>query len=104
MTFTEQFKEARKSLGLSQQKLADITLIPRRTIQSWESDKSDGRNAPVWSQPLVLRELERLKHAEDIQRLCDYLRETGQDEKLREAAGMDTAPSIIIELITKGQE
>lgn len=104
MTFAEQLKEARKSAGLTQQQLADMTLIPKRTIESWESEGKTGRNAPEWCQALVLREIERIKHAEDIQRLCDYLIETGQDEELRKVTGMETAPSIVIERITKGQE
>ena len=104
MTFAEQLREARKSAGLTQKQLADITLIPKRTIESWESVGKAGRDAPEWCQRLVLREIERIKHAEDIERLCAYLIETGQDEELRKVTGMDTAPSIIIELITKGQE
>lgn len=101
MTFAKQLKEARKAAGLTQQQLADLTGIPKRTIESWESEKKEGRDPAEWCQRLVLREIECLKHAEDVVRLCDYLRETGQDEELREVTGMDVAPSIIIERITK---
>ena len=104
MTFAEQLKEARKSAGLTQQQLADMTLIPKRTIESWESRGKAGRDAPEWCQRLVLSEIERIKNTENVERLCDYLRETGQDEELRKVTGMDTAPSIVIERIMKGQE
>ena len=102
MTFAEKLKEARKSAGLTQQQLADLTGIPKRTIESWEVEGKKGRDPAEWCQRLVLREIERLKYAKDAGLLCDYLRETGQDEKLREVTGMDVAPSIIIERIMKG--
>ena len=102
MTFAEKLKEARKSAGLTQQQLADLTGIPKRTIESWEVEGKKGRDPAEWCQRLVLREVERMIHAEDVVRLCDYLRETGQDEELREVTGMDVAPSIIIERIMKG--
>ena len=65
MTFAEQLKEARKSAGLTQQQLADMTLIPKRTIESWESVGKAGRDAPEWCQRLVLNEIERLKRTAD---------------------------------------
>ena len=99
MTFAEQLREARKTAGLTQQQLADLTLIPKRTIESWESEKKAGRAPAEWCQRLVLAEIERIKYAEDVERLCDYLRETGQDEKLQKVTGIDTAPSIIIERV-----
>ena len=58
MDFPEQLKTARKALGLSQQGLADKTLIPFRTIQNWEGGK---RLPPEWCLILVLEKLERLK-------------------------------------------
>lgn len=106
MTFAEQLKEARASAGLTQQQLADLTGIPKRTIEAWEVEgKTEGKTgrAPAeWCQRLVLGEIERMIHAEDVVRLCDYLRETGQDEELREVTGMDVAPSIVLERIMKG--
>ena len=102
MTFAEQLKEARKAAGLTQQQLADLTGIPKRTIESWEVEGKKGRDPAEWCQRLVLGEIERMIHAEDVERLCAYLRETGQDEELREVTGLDTAPSIILERIMKG--
>lgn len=104
MTFAEQLKKARKSAGLTQQQLADMALIPKRTIENWESEKKSGRAPAEWCQRLVLGEIERIKNAENVERLCAYLIETGQDEKLQEVTGMDTAPSIVIERIMKGSE
>lgn len=57
MTFAEQLKAARKAAGLSQQDLADITHIPKRTIQEWEV----GNRTPAeYLQRFVLREVEGL--------------------------------------------
>ena len=56
-TFADKFKELRKKSMLTQQALADLTLIPRRTIQDWEKGKME---PPEWCQRLVLAELERL--------------------------------------------
>lgn len=58
MNFSEQFKEARKARGLTQQQLADKTGIPFRTIQNWEGGKSTPQD---WCQRLLLAELERMK-------------------------------------------
>ena len=58
MNFSEQLKDARKALGLTQQQLADETLIPRRNIEDWERGVS---TPPEWSRRLLLAELERMK-------------------------------------------
>ena len=57
-TFAEQLKEARKAAGLSQQKMADLTLIPKRTIEDWERSKS---TPPPYVQRFVLNELKSLR-------------------------------------------
>ena len=57
-TFAEQLKEARKAAGLSQQKMADRTLIPKRTLQDWEQGL---RTPPPYVQRFVLNELESLR-------------------------------------------
>ena len=63
MTFAEKLKEARAAAGLSQQKLADMTGIPKRTIEDWENRGKSGRVPPEWSQRLVLDEIDRIRNA-----------------------------------------
>lgn len=58
MTFAEQLKQARNSAGLTQEKMAVLFEIPKRSIENWESSKSA---PPPWSQRLILKELERLQ-------------------------------------------
>ena len=102
-TFSEQLKEARKDAGLSQQKLADLTQIPKRTIETWESEKKAGRDPAEWCQRLVLNEINRIKHSADLERLAEYLAEVVEaDERLKQNAGLETYPSIILERIAKG--
>ena len=57
-TFPERFKEARYATGLSVQKIAERMLIPKRTLEKWESGE---RTPPVYVQRFVLNELEGLK-------------------------------------------
>ena len=57
-TFAEKLKQAKKAAGLTQQKMADLMLIPKRTIEEWER----GNNIPpAYIQRFVLNELETLK-------------------------------------------
>ena len=58
MNFSEQFKEARKATGLSQAKLAEEMLIPRRNIEDWERGIT---SPPEWCQRLLLDELVRMR-------------------------------------------
>ena len=67
MTFAEQLKEARKAAGLTQQQLADLTGIPKRTIESWEMEGKKGRAPAEWCQRLVLAEVYRMADAQDPQ-------------------------------------
>ena len=57
-TFAEQFKKARKATGLSVAKLAERMMIPKRTMEKWESGES---TPPPYVQRFVLNELEGLK-------------------------------------------
>lgn len=57
-TFAEKLKAARALTGLSQQKMADRTLISKRTIEKWETGE---RVPPDYVQRFVLNELESLK-------------------------------------------
>lgn len=57
-TFSEQLKVARNVAGLTQQTMADLMLIPKRTIEDWERGKS---TPPPYVQRFVLNELENLK-------------------------------------------
>lgn len=56
--FAESLKTARKATGLSQQGLADRTLIPKRTIEKWEIGE---RTPPPYVQRFVLNELESIR-------------------------------------------
>lgn len=53
-TFAEKLKAARAATGLSQQSMADLMEIPKRTIEDWERSKS---TPPPYVQRLVLNEL-----------------------------------------------
>jgi DNA-binding transcriptional regulator YiaG len=57
MTFAERLKKIRKTANLTQQAMADLMLIPRRTIQDWEGEKA---TPPEYVQHLVLEKLEQL--------------------------------------------
>lgn len=60
-TFAEKLKQAKKAAGMTQQKMADLMLIPKRTIEEWER----GNNIPpTYIQRFVLNELEAL--AEEV--------------------------------------
>lgn len=54
-TFAKALKEARAAAGMSQQKMADRMLIPKRTIENWETGE---RTPPPYVQRFVLNELE----------------------------------------------
>lgn len=56
--FAEELKAARKASGLTQQAMADIMLIPKRTIEKWEHGT---RVPPPYVQRFVLNELYSLK-------------------------------------------
>lgn len=57
-TFAEKLKKAKKAAGLTQQKMADLMLIPKRTIEEWER----GNNIPpAYVQRFVLNELHELR-------------------------------------------
>ena len=53
-TFAERLKAARAAAGLTQQSMADLTLIPLRTLQKWEIGE---RTPPDYVQRFVLNEL-----------------------------------------------
>ena len=53
-TFAEKLKAARTAVELTQQGMADLMEIPKRTIEDWERGKS---TPPPYVQRLVLNEL-----------------------------------------------
>lgn len=55
--FAKELQAARKAAGLSQQGMADRTLIPKRTIEDWERTKA---TPPAYVQRLVLKELQEI--------------------------------------------
>ena len=56
--FSERLKHVRNAAGLSQQGMADRMLIPKRTIEKWETGE---RTPPAYVQRFVLNELEQIK-------------------------------------------
>lgn len=59
--FADKLKAARKAAGLTQQGMADQTLIPWRTLQDWERGVA---TPPPYVQRFVLNELDSLKRKE----------------------------------------
>lgn len=59
--FSELLKTARVTTGLSQQAMADQMLIPKRTIEAWETGD---RTPPPYVQRFVLNELATMKKEE----------------------------------------
>ena len=57
MTKENEFKAARKRLGLTQQELSERLEIPKRTIEDWEGGR---RNPPEWVKKLVLEKMESM--------------------------------------------
>lgn len=55
--FAEKLREARKAAELTQQKMADLMLIPKRSIENWEAGE---RTPPPYVQRFVLNELQSL--------------------------------------------
>lgn len=53
-TFAQKLKAAKKAAGMSQQKMADEMLIPKRTIEDWERGIFE---PPAYLQRFVLNEL-----------------------------------------------
>lgn len=56
-TFANRFRSLRRRAGLTQKELADITEIPKRTIEDWERGF---RLPPAYVQKLVVEKLETL--------------------------------------------
>ena len=56
--FSEKLKQARKAAELSQKGMAERMLIPKRTIEKWETGE---RTPPEYVQRFVLNELDQLK-------------------------------------------
>ena len=52
-----EFKQARNNAKLTQQEMSDLMLIPKRTIENWESEV---RNPPPYVKRLVLNELKEI--------------------------------------------
>jgi|GEM_PF-315863 len=50
-------REARTESGLTQQRLSDISGIPKRTIENWEGGQ---RSCPDWTERLVVNEIRRI--------------------------------------------
>ena len=55
--FAERLREARLGAGRTQQRMADLMLIPKRSIENWEAGD---RTPPPYVQRFVLNELQSL--------------------------------------------
>ncbi len=55
--FSEKLKATRNEKGFSQQKLSELTTIPKRTLEDWESGR---RTPPAYVQFLVLEKISTL--------------------------------------------
>lgn len=53
-----EFRSARKRLGMTQRKLSEILGIPKRTIEEWEGGR---RNPPDWAKKLILEKMESME-------------------------------------------
>jgi transcriptional regulator with XRE-family HTH domain len=62
MTFAENLKNARKNAELTQTAMAQITKIPFRTIQQWESGD---RIPPEYLQIYVLNHLQEIARRDE---------------------------------------
>ena len=59
MEFSEEIKEIRKALGLSQRRLSKITGLPRRTVQDWEAGSFEP--STQFMRDAIIEKLKRLK-------------------------------------------
>lgn len=60
--FKMTIKEARIEAGLTQQKLADLLGIPKRSIENWEGGKS---KPPPYVERLIVEKLQTMKKEQD---------------------------------------
>lgn len=56
MEFSEKIKKLKASRGLTQETLAEMLEVPKRTIESWESGN---RKPPGYVQRLIIEEIKR---------------------------------------------
>lgn len=56
MEFSEKIKKLKASRGLTQENLAEMLEVPKRTIESWESGN---RKPPGYVQRLIIKEIKR---------------------------------------------
>ena len=63
--FAQKLKEAKKAAGMTQQKIADRMLIPKRTIEDWERGISV---PPAYVQRFVLNELRAIADERTVEK------------------------------------
>ena len=80
--FAQKLQAARKAAGLSQQGMADRTLIPKRTVEKWETGE---RTPPPYVQRFVLNELESLRREEGFSVQRDEALKAPPDPNVRAA-------------------
>lgn len=98
------FKELRQRSGMSMKRFAEYFGIPYRTVQNWEA----GINiCPAYTLRLLEYHLDQeailAQHRGDFRKLFDHLMaDEPLDKQLKDDAGMNSYPSIIIERFAKG--
>ena len=77
-TFAQKLKAAKKAAGMSQQKMADEMLIPKRTIEDWERGIFE---PPAYLQRFIFNELAARAEERTKQRELEKKRIKVADEK-----------------------
>lgn len=101
------FKELREKSRMNKTQFAEYFGIPYRTVQNWEAGVN---KCPEYLLKLMEYKLDHAqdtytidRNKEDFKKLFAYLMDNEpMDKMLKDAAGMNFFPSIIIEEFTKG--
>lgn len=98
------FKELRERSRMNMVQFAECFGIPYRTVQNWEAGVN---KCPEYLLHLMAYKLDQeqhlSQHRSDFKKLFDHLMaDEPLDKKLKDDAGMDFYPSIIIERFAKG--
>ena len=97
------FKELRERSRMNMAQFAEYFGIPYRTVQNWEAGIN---KCPEYLLRLmefkIDQEIHLVRHRDDFKKLFDLLMaDEPLDTKLKDDAGMDFYPSIIIERFAK---
>lgn len=82
-----EIKEARMAAGLSQQKMSDITGIPKRTIENWDAGVN---GCPEWEERLIVNDLERIGKTMEEKRYL-VINQFGDDNSIEICESLEDA-------------